>query len=101
MAEPEDLLNTVDRQIVTSEAPRNQISAGQIEQPFREMQGALDKWSNATMDLAVPLAERQAAQDLQQQKVTRDADGNVHVLNPANSILFGRAGEAYGQAVKT
>jgi hypothetical protein len=51
-------------------------------------------------DVAVPLAKRQAAEDLQQQKVVRNEDGSVSVVNPANSLIFGKAGEAYDAAVQ-
>jgi hypothetical protein len=34
--------------------------------------------------VAVPMAEKQAAEDLLKQKVTRNADGSVTVANPAS-----------------
>ena len=81
-------------------APQSHLSASQIAQPAEDMAKALEKWSGATNAVAVPLAERQAYADLSQQKVTRDANGNVQVLNPANSVMFGEAGQRYNEIVR-
>ena len=78
--------------LVTSEAPRPQISAGEIEQPYQMLARSLDKAGQGLEQLAVPLAERAGAQ-----AVTRDADGNIQV---DRMPIFGEAGKAYARAVK-
>jgi hypothetical protein len=93
-------LPTVGNQIVTSTAPQSSVSRGDIEQNANLMAGALGKVADTTMDIATDMAKTQAADDLQNQKVTLNADGSVNVLNPANSIIFGRAGDAYHAAVQ-
>jgi hypothetical protein len=92
-------LPTVPDRIVTSTAPTSSVSRSDIQGNADLMAGALGKVADATMDIATQQAKEQAATDLQNQKVTRDADGNVTVANPANSIIFGRAGDAYHAAV--
>ena len=64
------------------------------------MANALNKVADASSDIATDMAKKQAADDLQNQKVTLNADGTVNVVNPANSLIFGRAGEAYHAAVQ-
>jgi hypothetical protein len=93
-------LPTVPDRIVTSTAPQSSVSRGDIIGSNNLMAKAIGDVADATMDIATRQAKEQAATDLQNQKVTRDADGNVTVANPANSIIFGRAGEAYHAAVQ-
>jgi hypothetical protein len=93
-------LPTVGNGIVTTTAPQSSVSRGDIEQNANLMAGALGKVADASMDIATDMAKKQAADDLQNQKVTLDADGNVTVVNPANSLIFGRAGDAYHAAVQ-
>jgi muramidase (phage lysozyme) len=93
-----DLPTAPDR-VVTSTAPQSSVSRGDIIGTHDLMASALDKVSDATMEVATKLAKDQAAEDLQQQKVVRNDDGSVTVVNPANSLIFGRAGEAYHAAV--
>jgi muramidase (phage lysozyme) len=93
-------LPTVGNGIVTSTAPQSSVSRGDIEQNANLMAGAMSKVADATSDIATDMAKTQAANDLQQQKVTLNADGSVSVANPANSLIFGRAGEAYHAAVQ-
>ena len=64
------------------------------------MASALGKVADATMDIATRQAKEQAGNDLQDQKVTLEADGSVTVANPANSLIFGAAGDAYHAAVQ-
>lgn len=92
-------LPTVGNGIVTSTAPQSSVSRGDIQQNADLMAGALSKVADASMDIATQMAKDQAANDLQKQKVTLNADGTVDVVNPANSIIFGRAGDAYHAAV--
>jgi muramidase (phage lysozyme) len=70
-----------------------------IEETDR-MASALGKVADATMSIAVKQAREQAGEDLAEQKVVRNPDGSVSVVNPANSMIFGRAGEVYHEAVK-
>jgi muramidase (phage lysozyme) len=92
-------LPTVPDRIVTSTAPQSSVSRSDIQGNADLMAGAISKVADATMDIATRQAKEQAAEDLQQQKVTLNADGSVNVANPANSLIFGRAGEAYHAAV--
>jgi len=78
--------------VVTSEAPRSQLSTGDIVGPYQRLANSLDKLGTGLEDLAIPLAERAGAQ-----AVTRDADGNIHV---DHMPIFGRAGDAYARAVR-
>lgn len=64
------------------------------------MAKAFSDVADATMDIATKQAKEAAASDIAQQKVVRNDDGSVSVVNPANSMIFGRAGEAYTEAVK-
>jgi muramidase (phage lysozyme) len=93
-----DLLLLPDR-IVTSTAPQSSVSRQDVAAPYNEMAGALGKVADTMMDVATKQAKEQAADDLQQQKVVRNDDGSVSVVNPANSMIFGRAGETYHAAV--
>jgi hypothetical protein len=93
-------LPTVGNGIVTSTAPQSSVTPGVIEQGANLMAGALGKVADATMDVATDMAKTQAANDLQNQKVTLDADGNVSVVNPANSVIFGKAGDLYHAAIQ-
>jgi muramidase (phage lysozyme) len=93
-------LPTVGNQIVTTTAPQSSVSRGDIQQNTDLMANALGKVADAGMDIATDMAKTQAADDLQNQKVTLNADGTVNVVNPANSVIFGRAGEAYQNAAQ-
>ena len=54
------------------------------------------------MDVSKELAKNQAADDLMNQKITRNPDGSVNVENPASApLLFGDAARAYHEAVQT
>ena len=83
----------------TSRAPQPRVSGGAIAASYGEEARGMEKLGAGVMDLATPIAEAQAASDLQNQKVTLGPDGKVQVMNPARSLIFGRAGEAYGDAV--
>lgn len=93
-------LPKVSNAIVTSTAPVSQVSRGDIQGNADLMANAMGKVADATSDIATDMAKKQAADDLQNQKVTLNADGSVSVANPANSVIFGRAGEAYNAAVQ-
>jgi hypothetical protein len=79
-------------QVVTSEAPRSQLSAGDIVGPYQRLANSLDKLGAGLEDMAMPLAERAGTQ-----AVTRDADGNIQV---EHAPIFGKAGDAYARAVR-
>ncbi|WGR74346.1 MULTISPECIES: hypothetical protein [unclassified Bradyrhizobium] len=64
------------------------------------MAGALTKVADATMGVAEQFARDQAGEDLQNQKVVRNADGSVSTVNPASAVIFGRAGELYNKTVQ-
>jgi muramidase (phage lysozyme) len=93
-------LPTVQMRNITSEAPTSAVTRGDIQQNANLLAGAVDKTADALMDVSVEAAKKQAADDLLQQKVTRSADGSVSLATPENSMIFGRAGEAYNAAVK-
>lgn len=87
--------------ITTTEAPVSKLSGADIAQPYQSMAKGMGDLAKGLESVAVPLAERQAAEDLQNQKVTRNADGSVTVANPASQpLIFGDAGKAYTEAVK-
>lgn len=109
MAEPIDILNIrpPEGAGAVSEAPRSKLSMSEIEQPGRDMAAAfakvgagLNEASGALEKGAVTAAERQAYGDLAKQKVTRDPQGNIQVLNPANSFFWGEAGREYERIVR-
>jgi len=87
--------------IVTSTAPQSSVSRADIMAGANQSAAAVGAVADATMDIATSQAKEQAAHELQQQKITRDADGNVSVVNPAGgSVIFGRAGAAYEGAIR-
>jgi hypothetical protein len=100
-------LPSFSRGIVTSEAPVSPLSGAEIEQPYEMFARALDrrgealgKTGEALGDIAVPLAEQAAAERLQKQKITRNADGTINVENPDTApLIFGAAGHAYNRAI--
>jgi hypothetical protein len=78
--------------VVTSEAPRSEISAAEVASPYQQFAQALDKTGEALNQVAIPLAEQAAAR-----AVTRDADGNIQV---ERAPIVGPAGVAYSRAIK-
>lgn len=78
--------------IVTSDAPRSNISPGEVAQPYQMLGHALDKLGEGLEAVAVPLAERAGSE-----AVTRDAAGDIQVQHMP---IFGQAGVAYARAVK-
>jgi len=86
--------------LVTTEAPRSPVNPNDIARSGAEMGRGLKEAGSGLMDLATPIAEAQAASDLQNQKVTIGPDGKIQVINPARSFAFGRAGEAAGAAIQ-
>jgi hypothetical protein len=93
-------LPTVPDRIVTSTAPTSSVSRSDITGSTNLMAKAIGDVADAQMDIATRQAKEQAATDLQQQKVTLNADGSVSVANPTNSLIFGRAVEQYHAAVQ-
>lgn len=102
-------LPKVSNAIVTSQAPTSAVTPGLIQQQANDRAAAIDKQSaaygtaaDALMGVSKDLAKQQAADDLMKQKVTRDADGNVSVENPASApLIFGDAGKLYQDAIQT
>jgi hypothetical protein len=94
-----DLTLLPQDRVVTSTAPTSSVSRSDIAGNTSLMAKAIGDVADAQMDIATRQAKEQAANDLQQQKVTLNADGSVSVANPANSLIFGRAGEQYHAAV--
>jgi hypothetical protein len=78
--------------LVTSEAPRSQISTGDIVGPYQMLSRSLDKLGEGLEDMATTFAEKAGAK-----AVSRDADGNIQVERVP---IFGRAGDAYARAVR-
>lgn len=95
-----DLTLLPQDRVVTSTAPTSSVSRSDIIGNTNLMAKAIGDVADAQMEIATRQAKEQAADDLQQQKVTLNADGSVSVANPANSLIFGRAGEQYHAAVQ-
>jgi muramidase (phage lysozyme) len=93
-------LPLAQERLVTSTAPESSVSRQDIISNTNLMAKALHDVADATMEIATRQAKEQAAEDMSQQKVVRNPDGSVSTVNPANSVIFGRAGEVYGEAVK-
>src|SRR6516162_10979568 len=79
--------------VVTAEAPRSQLSTGDIVGPYQRLANSLDKLGEGLEKLSIPLAERAGAQ-----AVSLDAQGNIQV--EPHWPMFGEAGKAYANAVK-
>ena len=95
-----ELLRDTPTNVVTAQTPTGYLSQGQIEQPFRDASATLGKLADATSDIEVESAKRQAQADLSNQKVIRNPDGSVGVLNPASAMILGDAGKTYARAVQ-
>jgi muramidase (phage lysozyme) len=93
-------LPLLPEKLVTSTAPTSSVSRQDVAAPYDQMARAMGAVADATMDIATRQAREQAAEDLSQQKVVRNADGSVSTVNPANSPIFGKAGDVYHEAVK-
>jgi hypothetical protein len=78
--------------VVTSNAPQSKLSGSDIAQPYESLARGLDKLGQGVSDLAVPVAEKAAAQ-----AVTRDDQGNIQVEKP---FIVGAAGTAYAREAK-
>lgn len=86
--------------LVTTQAPTPGVSPGEIAQPYQEFSKTLQDAGDVMSEISVRAAKQAAAQDLTNQKVTRDADGNISVESPSSApLLFGPAGAAYEQAM--
>lgn len=96
-----DLPRGTSDAIVTSTGPRSSVSAADVASPYNQAAEIATKASNQLMDVAKEGAKNQAAEDLQQQKVTRNADGSVNVENPVKApLIFGEAGKVYTDAAR-
>src|SRR5271156_5252041 len=98
MADPESAIaqaQSTEQQTVTAQAPTNRVSGFQYARAGQYLSQGLDKLSSGLDAVAVPLAQQQAASDLQNQNlVTRDAQGNITVGKPSTLPILGPAGEA-------
>jgi Phage tail lysozyme len=92
---------------VVSEAPRSKLSPSEIAQPYELMGRALNSWSRGMEEgagaferSATAGAEQRAQIDVANARVTRDANGQVQVLNPPSGFGgWGEAGRAYQDAL--
>jgi hypothetical protein len=94
-------LPTVPDRIVTTTAPTSSVSRSDIIGSTNLMAKAIGDVADAQMEIATRQAKEQAANDLQNQKVTRNDDGTVTVVNPVTAPIFGRAGELYTHAMQS
>jgi hypothetical protein len=86
--------------VETTQAPESHISGAEVERPYDSLASSMEKVGKLADDMAVPFAKRAAAEDLLNQKVTRNADGTVSVATPDSApLLFGDAATAYHDAI--
>lgn len=78
--------------VVTSEAPRSEISAGEVASPYQQLGNALDKVGEGLEKVSEPLAETAGLK-----AVTTDANGNIKV---DKAPIIGPAGATYARAIK-
>lgn len=84
-----------------SQQPRTQVDAGVFNRPLKVDIGSdVQQLGAGTENLATDLAKTQAQDDLSK-AVTLDANGQPQVATPQNSIMLGRAGEAYQAAIQS
>lgn len=83
-------LQLLPERIVTTTAPQSSVTRHDIISDANRMAGAIGQVADATMDVAVEEAKKQAAT-----AVTRDENGNLLVAPPPP--LFGQAAVAYKQ----
>lgn len=85
-------LPQASERVVTSEAPRSEISAGEVASPYHMLGQALDKGAEALNAVAEPLAEQAGLK-----AVSRDDQGNLQV---SKAPILGPAGAVYARAMK-
>ena len=90
-----------DNPDVMDQAPQQRVSGNQYAHAGSFLAAGLNHLSEGLEAVATPLAEAQAAHDLQANPVTRDAQGNISVGNKTGLPIFGAAGAAYQQAIKS
>jgi hypothetical protein len=84
---------------VTAQAPQNRVSGRQYAMAGSYLAQGLEKLSTGLNEVAVPLAQQQAAQDLNNTTVTKDAQGNTVVRSPMSLPILGPGGVAYDSAI--
>lgn len=87
-----DLPGQVPSTITSVEAPRSQLSPGEIESPYFSLGRGLDKIGEGLETASVKLAEQAGFK-----AVTRDAAGNIQI---EKAPIIGEAANAYARAVK-
>jgi len=94
-------LPKVDTGIVTSRAPQSSVTGNDIRRSYNQAADAAGNVADVMMDVAKQGAKKEAADELMNQKVVRNADGSVSVENPVSSpLIFGDAGRVFSDAVK-
>lgn len=86
--------------LITTEAPRQGVSARDMQAMNAPIAAGLRKLGEGLEDVAVPLAEKQGKEDAAR-AIQLDENGNVQIATPANSFILGRAGNAYQTAKET
>lgn len=85
-------LSQPSERVVTSEAPRSDISPGEVASPYHMLGQALDKAGESLNAVAEPLAEQAGLR-----AVSRDEQGNLQV---SKAPILGPAGAVYARAMK-
>lgn len=88
-----------EQPIVTSEAPRTNLSSQEIAAPIRDLAQALNKTGEAADKIAEPLAER-AGEEAGRNSVRTADDGSLIVSDTRNPFIVGPAAERYERAAK-
>jgi hypothetical protein len=86
------LIPSSTEKIVTSEAPQQKLSGGEIAQPYEMLAKGLDSLGEGLDKVAVPLAEQAGMKS-----VSLDDQGNLQV---SHAPIVGDAGAAYARAQK-
>ena len=94
---PENLIP--QRPITTTEAPRTNLSAGQIAAPFADLANTLDKVSGAAEVGAEQLATK-AGEEAGRKSVRTADDGSLVVGDTSNPFIIGNAAKDYEKAAK-
>src|SRR5262252_6909590 len=88
-----------DYPLVTTEAPRPNLSSSEIAAPIRNMAEALDKSGAAITEVATDVAQR-AGEEAGRKSVRTDDAGNLVVDDTRNPFIIGPAAKAYERSAK-
>jgi hypothetical protein len=91
-------IGTIPPELAT-QTPREVVQPRAIAASYGELARGMQGLSGGLEALATPIAEAQAASDVQTQRVMLGPDGKIQVTNPARSFIMGPAGEAYAKTV--